>query len=224
MGSPLSTTPNFAFLCLLVTENCVPNCLLAWCRHICCLMVCLHAPLRMYKCLSDWNQASQAVIQGNKPVFSLSDLELLTCPHQRIDLTRPGPPHPTHTPWLTSFSSFSTFSSPYTSRRSDFKTPPPPWTFIPNSTEVSSSLLLNPTFFYVVQLPCTCWCASFTYFPQYEPLGVFCQLEWKASKPKHCTFHMFCVSHDGWPSAWWCSITKFNWENPKFVFKNLFVV
>ena len=155
MGSPLSTTPNFAFLCLLVTENCVPNCLLAWCRHICCLMVCLHAPLRIYKCLSDWNQASQAVIQGNKPVFSLSDLELLTCPHQRIDLISLGPPHPTHTPWLTSFSSFSTFSSPYTSRRSDFKTPPPPWTFIPNSTEVSSSLLLNPTFFDVVQLPCT---------------------------------------------------------------------
>lgn len=172
MGSPLATTPNFIFLCLLVTENGVPNCLL--CCHICPLIECLlHAPLRIHKCLSDWNQVSQAVIQGNKPVFSLSDLELLPVPHQRIDLIRPGPPYPTHTPWLRSFSSFSTFSSPYTSRRSDLKTLPPPWTFIPNSTEVSFSLSLNPTFFYVVQLPCQCWCTSFTYFPQYESLGVF---------------------------------------------------
>ena len=98
---------------------------------------------------------------------------IVTCPPPKNRPHRPGPPYPTHTPWLRSFSSFSTFSSPYTSRRSDFKTLPPPWTFIPNSTEVSSSLLLNPTFFYVVQLPCTCWCTSFTYFPQYESLGVF---------------------------------------------------
>ena len=93
MGSPLATTPNFIFLCLLVTENGVPNCLL--CRHICPLIECLlHAPLRIHKCLSDWNQASQAVIQGNKPVLSLSDLGLLPAPHQRIDLTGQGLPIP----------------------------------------------------------------------------------------------------------------------------------
>lgn len=148
MDSPLATTANFVFLWLSYLKL-ILNFLLMWCcpSHLCnkCLMFfrkCPGASQVEPKCLK---------LQFKLCVF-LFWFRTVASPPRKSTWPRyaRGSPSPSQTS-LKLFSSFSTFSPPYTSQEvwvqdsNSVNT----WS-IPNSTEVSSSLLRNPTFLYVI--------------------------------------------------------------------------